>query len=106
MEIDLLQDIEVFDSDGTLIKNKQGGPPPLKEVLLIALRSPHNSDASQGFREKNERYLMAKRITASDKIALTKEEAKLLKERVGMMFMQMEIVGRVGEILDEAEGHS
>jgi hypothetical protein len=100
--INLLQQVEAFDGDGTLIKNKDGVCPPLKEIVEYALATAHQTDQNTGFKQKNERYLILKVVKASDEVDLTEAQIKLIKERIGMLFLQIEIVGRAAELLDGA----
>jgi hypothetical protein len=99
MQINLLAPIEATDADATIIMNKEGKPPTLKEILLFALRSPHQADTQTGFREKNERYLVLKRVDAVDSIELTEGEVKMILDRVGKLYLQVELVGKVAEAL-------
>lgn len=97
--INLIQTVEVIDADGTPIKNKEGTCPTLKEILLYAFRAIHPSDQQQGFKEKNERYLIVKRIEKVDEIELNEAEIKICKERIGKIYVQAGIVGRASELL-------
>lgn len=103
MLVDLLQPVEAFDSDGTVIKNKEKVVPTLKEIILIALRLPLQSDQGQGLKEKQERFLVIKRLNAADSIELGSGEIKQILERVAKVHQQVEIVGRVAEILTPEE---
>lgn len=99
MEIDLLQPIEAMDADETIIMSKGGKPPTLKEMVLFCLRAPHQSDQNQSFKDKNERYLVIKRLNAVDKIELTEGEVKMILERAGKLYLQVELVGKLAEVL-------
>lgn len=99
MLTNLLQPIEAFDADTTMIMNKEGKPPTLKEMILFALRAPHGDDQRTGFREKNERYLVLKRVEKTDSLELTEGEVKMILDRVGKLYLQVELVGRVAEVL-------
>lgn len=99
MKLNLLQPVEVLDSDGTIILNKDQKPPELKEIILFALRSIHESDQRTGLKEKNERYLVIKRVNTVDEIELTEGEVRMILDRVGKMYLQVELVGRVVELL-------
>ena len=85
MKVNLLTPIEAMDADETIIMNKEGKPPVLKEIILFALRAPHDSDQRTGLKEKNERYLVVKRVNAVDEIELTDGEVKMILDRVGKM---------------------
>lgn len=99
MLINLLQPIEAMDADGTVIMNKDQKPPTLKEILLFSLRAPHNDDTRTGFKDKNERYLVLKRIDAVDEIELADGEVKMILDRVGKLYLQVELIGKVAEAL-------
>lgn len=99
MKVDLLQRIEAMDVDETLIKDKEGNPPTLKEVAVRALRAPHNSDQTTNLKQKTERYALIKRLVASDEIELTERECSLIMDRAGMIYLQVELIGRLGDIL-------
>lgn len=99
MLVNLLTPIEAMDADGTIIKNKDQEVPTLKEMVLYALRVPHGSDQSTNFKTKNERYLLLKRIDKVDEIDLTEAECKIILDRIGMIYLQVEMVGRCGELL-------
>jgi hypothetical protein len=99
MKVNLLHKIEAFDADGKVVRNRSEQVPDLKEVILIALRQPLQADQATGLKEKNERYLLIKRLTASDEVDLADSEIKLINERVGRVHLQVEIVGRVMELL-------
>jgi hypothetical protein len=101
MKVNLLTPVESINHDGTIIKNEEGGIPTLKKIILYALRAPHNSDAHTGFKEKNDRYLVVKRVDQCDELELTDGEVKMILDRVGKMYMQVEIVGRVAELLSK-----
>jgi len=103
MKVNLLDPIEAFDADGTLIMGKEGKPPSIKEMVVFALRSAHQSDNQSGFKEKNERYLVIKRINAADEIDFTDGEIKMILDRCGKLFLQVELVGRIAELLTVAK---
>lgn len=98
--IDLKTPVNAVDADGTIIKGKEGTPPSLKEICLYALRQTHQSDQNTGFKQKNERALLARRIEKLDQIELTQGEIDQLKNRIGMLFLQADIVCAAGELLD------
>jgi hypothetical protein len=99
--INLTLPVEAFGPEDTIIKGENGQPPTVKGLLLRSLRAPLQTDQQQSFKEKNERYLIIKRLQAVDEIELTAAEVKLLKERVGRIFLDPEIVGKLGEVLVE-----
>lgn len=104
MLINLTQKIEAMDADGQLVKNKLNEVPPLREVILIALRQPLQIDHATGLKEKNERYLLIKKLSSGDEVELNEKEIKTILERVGKVHLQVEIVGRVMELLAISRG--
>lgn len=103
MEIDLLKPLDATDADGTIIKGKNDPSVTLKEVVLFVLRSPHQSDQQLGFKEKNDRYLIVKRISEVDKIALTEGEVKIILDRAGKLLLQVELLGKLAEAITPAK---
>lgn len=99
MLVNLLSPVEAMDADGTIIKNKDGEIPTLKEMILYALRVPHGTDQNTNYKTKNERFLLLKRIDKVDEIELTDAECKSILDRIGMIYLQVEMVGRCGELL-------
>ena len=104
MLINLTQKIEAMDADGQLVKNKLNEAPSLREVILIALRQPLQIDHATGIKEKNERYLLIKKLSSGDEVELNEKEIKTILERVGKVHLQVEIVGRVMELLAISRG--
>lgn len=97
--IDLTKAVEAYDADGTLIKNKDQKLPDLKEIVLFALRAAHQGDQNQGAKEKLERYTLIRRIDGASEIEFTQSEIKMILDRVSKIYLQVEIVGCVHEIL-------
>jgi hypothetical protein len=104
MLVNLTQKIEAMDADGQLVKNKLNEAPSLREVILIALRQPLQIDHATGLKEKNERYLLIKKLSSGDEVELNEKEIKTILERVGKVHLQVEIVGRVMELLAISRG--
>ena len=104
MLINLTQKIEAMDADGQIVKNKLNEVPSLREVILIALRQPLQIDHATGLKEKNERYLLIKKLSSGDEVELNEKEIKTILERVGKVHLQVEIVGRVMELLAISRG--
>mgnify|MGYP006935476513 CR=1 FL=1 len=100
--LNLNQPIEAVDADGTVIKNAKEEIPTVKEIALYGLRQAHVLDRESGFDDKNIRYQLAKRIEKADELEITETEAKILKKRVGALFVQIDIVGKFGELVDAA----
>lgn len=98
--INLGREVEALDADGTVIKNKEGKVPTLKEISLFSLRAVHNTDQNQGPKEKMERYSLIKRIEPVEEIELNESEGKLLKDRVAKMYLNVPIIGRSWELID------
>lgn len=104
MLVNLTQKIEAMDADGQLVKNKLNEAPSLREVILIALRQPLQIDHATGLKEKNERYLLIKKLSFDKYAELNEKEIKTILERVGKVHLQVEIVGRVMELLAISRG--
>ena len=110
MIVNLTTKVRARGQDGTWIELKPGqGCPTLKELLLVALRSPAEADARQGFKEKSDRFFIEKRIAPEDygddasnipALELTEGECAILRDRVGRVFLQASLVGAIGELLD------
>lgn len=100
VKINLLQQIEAMDADETIILNKEKKPPTLKEIILFALRQAHQDDQRTSLKDKKERYLVVKRVNAVDELELSDGEIKMILDRVGKMYLQVELVGKVAEILE------
>lgn len=98
--LNLNQPIDAVDADGTVIKNAKEEIPTVKEIALYSLRAAHVSDRDAGFDDKNVRYQLAKRIEKADELEITETEAKILKKRVGALFVQIDIVGKFAELVD------
>lgn len=99
MTINLLKPIEAINDDETMIFAKDGKPPTTKELILRALRSPLPGDERTGQKEKHERYLIVKRVTSMDEIELNEGERKLILDRAGRLFLQVELFGKLEEAL-------
>lgn len=98
--LDLTQKIEAYDHDGTLIKDKDGKELTLKSMLLYSLRAVNQTDTSESQPNRQKRYCLVKRISASNELELTQDEKNICIDRVHKFLMQVEVSGRITEILE------
>lgn len=99
--IDLKQTIEAYDHDGNLIKNKDGNVLTLKEMLLYSLRAAHQTDTTESHANSAKRYALVKRMAGADELELTKDEKNICIDRVHKFLVQIEVKGRITEILEQ-----
>lgn len=102
MLLDLNKAVSATDADGTLILDKDRKLPTLKDLALFALRTALPEDQNSNFAQKNKRWLVTKRLATCETglLELANEEIGLIKERIGRAYLQVELVGVAGELLD------
>lgn len=102
MTVKLETQIEVVNYDGQpyRLMDKDETGPKLKDVLVYALRVPIQPDNGTSFEKKFQRSTMVKRLLAGPEIDLAATEIQFLKDRVGFVFHQIDLIGRVVELLD------
>lgn len=98
MKINLTLPIEAFAEDGSIITvDAKGALPDRKYIIVRALRAPIAQDAHTGLKEKNDRYLLIKRVNQVDELEFTEGEAKMVMDRIGKVFQQVELIGLMYE---------
>lgn len=123
--INLNAKIYATDGDGTLIKGEGDTFLDLRHVVLTSLKAGLQSDAQAPLKVKQERYDLLKRIQgnlvmtaegapalnaagkaqfdgAPNEIELTQAERNSILERAAKIYVQVEILGRVQELLEGA----
>lgn len=86
----------ILQLDGSAFEDK----PTLQAICLTAVTMPLKQDETLSLNQKLELYRLAQRIVATNEVDLTSEEVSLLKERVGKVFNNITIIGRVVDILE------
>lgn len=100
MLVKLNTTVEAYDVDETLIKNAKEKIPTLKDLVVRALRQVHADDQKDNLQMKQVRYTLLKRINSADEIELTDSEREILCNRVGKVFLQVELVGKACELIN------
>jgi hypothetical protein len=100
MLVNLNTNVEAYEVDDTLIKNAKNNIPTVKDLCMRALRQVHADDQKDNLQIKQIRYNLLKRITNSDEIELTDSEREILCNRIGKVFLQIELVGRACELIN------
>lgn len=107
MLVNLKKKIIAYGADGSLIEEKKGeGALDLGDAILYVLREVHEMDHHQTGGDKYNRYLVEKRLSGDDgklkveEIDLTESEVKMIKERVGKLYLQSGVVGKLWDLLD------
>lgn len=89
-----MQDIaEEIDENGETVKVAVDAT--VKTAIVNAVLSPVQSD--KGI-DKIKKYELAKKVYASDEVDLNEDEIKLIKDRVGEVYIPI-IVGQIYELL-------
>lgn len=99
MLINLKKEIVAYDADETQILDAEKKPPTVKTVVTRALRQVHADDQKDNLPLKQARYNLLKRIEKVDEIEMTDSERELCCNRVGKIYLQVELIGGAVDVL-------
>lgn len=105
--INLNYPVEARDADDSLIwaNPEKKELPTVGSMLKYCVGGAHQSDQQQGFKQKSERGLFVRRLRealAGDGLMeISQGEKEMARQRIGLFFMQPELVLAISEALDK-----